>query len=223
MSDYQVGDIPVAAQQSGNGAPPEDPQAQIPQAQDQAGREASGQAPGTSPRFRLLILEDEDWDAQLALRLLRAAELNFTVEVAGTREEFTVQLEEFRPEIILSDYYMPGFSGEAALAIARQRCPEVPFIIWSGLLGDEVAVGLIKQGATDYLLKDRPARLPSAIKRALAEARSRDQLARLEEQLTSAQRLAGLGQLAAAEQAVKITRDMLVAARSRLADETGQV
>ncbi len=98
----------------------------------------------------------------------------------------------------------------------------MPFIIWSGLLGDEVAVGLIKQGATDYLLKDRPARLPSAIKRALAEARSRDQLARLEEQLGSAQRLASMGQLAAAEQAVRQTRELLLAARNRLTDESGQ-
>jgi DNA-binding NtrC family response regulator len=191
MSEYQAGDIAVAAEQSGNGGP---------------------------TGFRLLILEDEDWDAQLALRLLRNAELNVTVKVVETKEEFTAQLAEFRPEIILSDYYLPGFSGEAALAIARQRCPQVPFIIWSGLLGDEVAVGLIKQGATDYLLKDRPARLPSAIRRALAEARSRDQLARLEDQLTSAKRLASMGQLAAAEQAVKLTRDKLTAARSRMAD-----
>ena len=70
-----------------------------------------------------------------------------------------------------------------ALKIAQEQCPQIPFIIWSGVLGDETAVGLIKQGATDYILKDRPARLASAIQRALAEAEQRAYLAQLEDQL----------------------------------------
>jgi DNA-binding NarL/FixJ family response regulator len=94
-----------------------------------------------------------------------------------------------RPDVILSDYHLPGFSGEAALAIAQEKYPDVPFIIWSGVLGDEAAVALIKLGATDYVLKDRPARLPSVIGRALAEAEQRMRLADLDEQLREAQRL----------------------------------
>jgi DNA-binding NtrC family response regulator len=100
-----------------------------------------------------------------------------------------------------------------ALEIAQERCPQIPFIIWSGVLGDEAAVGLIKQGATDYILKDRPARLASAIQRALAEAEQRAYLAQLEDQLFAAQRLASVGQLAAAEEAVSLTRQKLAAAR----------
>ena len=165
------------------------------------------------PMARVLILEDDPWDAELAQRLLTGAGLDFTAVIVDTRTSFVEQLAAFRPHIILSDFALPGFSGEMALRIAQEQCPHIPFIIWSGVLGDEAAVGLIKQGATDYILKDRPARLASAIQRALAEAEQRAYLAQLEDQLFAAQRLASLGQLAAAEEAVSRTRHMLAAAR----------
>ena len=166
---------------------------------------------------RILILEDDPWDAELAQRLLTGAGLDFTAVIVDTRTSFVEQLAAFGPDIILADYRLPGFSGEMALSIAQEQCPHIPFIIWSGVLGDEAAVGLIKQGATDYILKDRPARLASAIQRALAEAEQRAYLAQLEDQLFAAQRLASLGQLAAAEEAVSRTRHMLAAARRQAA------
>jgi DNA-binding NtrC family response regulator len=162
---------------------------------------------------RILILEDEAWDAERAQSMLTSAGLDFTSVVVATRALFVEKLDSFRPDVILSDYHLPGFSGDAALAIAQERYPDVPFIIWSGVLGDEAAVALIKQGATDYVLKDRPARLPSVIGRALAEAQQRMRLADLDEQLREAQRLASLGQLGAAEQAMSLTRQLLAAAR----------
>ena len=170
---------------------------------------------------RILILEDEAWDAELAQRLLTSASLDYTAVVVDTRTAFTDQLTEFRPDLILSDYSLPGFSGADALRIARQQCPQVPVIIWSGVLGDEAAVDLIKQGATDYILKDRPARLPSAVERALDEARQRARLARIEAQLGQAQRLASLGRLTAAEEAVHQTRELLASARSEVARPPG--
>ena len=97
----------------------------------------------------------------------------------------------------MSDFRLPGFSGANALEIAQERCPHIPFIIMSGVLGDESAVELIKQGATDYVLKDRPARLPSVIRRAVAEAAQRARLAQLEAELRRWQRMASLGRLAA--------------------------
>jgi len=81
------------------------------------------------------------------------------------------------------------------------------------VLGDEAAVELIKQGATDYVLKDRPARLPTVIRRALDEAEKRARLAELEDHLQEAQRLASLGQLTAAEQAMSHVRRLLASAR----------
>ncbi len=172
-------------------------------------------AESAGPEARILILEDEAWDAELAQRLLTDGGVSFTAVVVDTRESFVEQLAAFRPDLILSDFSLPGFSGENALKIAQEECPNVPFIIWSGVLGDEAAVGLIKQGATDYILKDRPARLPAAIQRALAEAERRAELAQLEEQLLGAQRLASLGRLAEAEETLSRTRQLLAAARQQ--------
>ena len=176
-----------------------------------------GDVTGSAARkARILIVEDEPWDAELAQRLLTSAGLGFVAVVVDTREPFVQQLAEFCPDVILSDYHLPGFSGEAALKIAQEQCPDVPFVFWSGVLGDEAAVALIKQGATDYVLKDRPARLPSVICRAIAEAEQRARLAHLDDQLREAQRLASLGQLGAAEQAMSLTREMLAVARREL-------
>ena len=178
----------------------------------QANAETGGEA-DSAGRARILILEDEDWDAALAQRLLVSAGLNFVAVVVDTKASFIEQMDAFRPDIILSDYHLPGFSGQEALKIAQELHPDTPFIIWSGVLGDEAAVELIKQGATDYVLKDRPARLPSVILRTLAELEQRAQLVNLEDQLLQAQRLASLGQLAAAEEAMTRIRQLLIAAR----------
>ncbi len=179
----------------------------------QANAETGGEAHSAGRRARILILEDEAWDAELAQRLLTDAGLAFAAIVVDTRASFVEQMAAFRPDIILSDYHLPGFSGQEALKIAQELHPDIPFIIWSGVLGDEAAVELIKQGATDYVLKDRPARLPSVILRALAEVEQRTRLAHLEDQLLQAQRLASLGQLAAAEEAMTRIRQLLTAAR----------
>ena len=180
----------------------------------QANAETGGGADSAGRSARILILEDEAWDAALAQRLLVGAGLELTAVVVDTKALFIEQLAAFQPEVILSDYHLPGFSGREALKIAQEMNPDIPFIIWSGVLGDEAAVELIKQGATDYVLKDRPARLPSVILRALAEVEQRARLANLEDQLLQAQRLASLGQLAAAEQAMSRIRQLLAAARS---------
>jgi len=179
----------------------------------QANAVTAGQAVPPGRHTRILILEDEAWDAALAQRLLTGAGLQLTAVVVDTKALFIEQLAAFRPEVILSDYHLPGFSGQEALKIAQEMAPDIPFIIWSGVLGDEAAVELIKQGATDYVLKDRPARLPTVILRALAEAERQTRLAQLEDQLTEAQRLASLGQLAAAEEAMTHVRRLLSTAR----------
>lgn len=208
MNDGHRGNVP------GNGQGDSVPGAAASPAQP--GSSAAEQADVTGRPARILIVEDEAWDAELAQRLLTSAGLDFTSVVVATRAMFVQQMASFRPDVILSDYHLPGFSGEAALAIAQEQCPDVPFVFWSGVLGDEAAVALIKQGATDYVLKDRPARLPSVIGRAIAEAEQRARLAHLDGQLREAQRLASLGQLGAAEQAMSLTRELLTAARQEV-------
>jgi DNA-binding NtrC family response regulator len=178
----------------------------------QANAEPGGE-PGPAKRSaRILILEDEAWDATVAQRLLVSAGIDVVAVVVDSKTSFIEQMVAFEPDIILADYHLPGFSGRDALKIAQELAPDRPVIIWSGVLGDEAAVELIKQGATDYVLKDRPARLPSVILRALAEVDRRARIASLEDQLLQAQRLASLGQLAAAEQVMSRVRQLLIAA-----------
>jgi DNA-binding NtrC family response regulator len=182
-------------------------------------QQAAGSGPpGTSPQgngdsARILILEDSSWDAELAQRLMTTAGISFSALVVETKASFVEQLAAFRPDVIISDFSLPGFSGADALAIVQEQCPDIPFICWSGALGDEAAVELIKQGATDYVLKDRPARLPSAVGSALAESRQRARLATIEGQLGQAQRLASLGHLRGAEDALTLTHQMLASVR----------
>ena len=147
--------------------------------------------------LRILILEDDPADAELEQRLLRTAGLDFTAVVVDTRPSYLAELAAFRPDVILADFALPGFSGTSALEMVQEQCPEVPFILLSGEIGDEAAVELIRQGATDYVLKDRPARLAPVVRRAVTEAEQKRQLARLEAHLRRSERLESVGQLAA--------------------------
>jgi len=167
-----------------------------------APRQAGAPPPaGTGPveprTLRILILEDDPADAELEQRLLKTAGIDFTAAVVDTRASYVAQLSAFRPDVILADFSLPGFSGPSALKIMQEQSPEVPFILLSGAIGDEAAVELIKQGATDYVLKDRPARLAPVVRRAVAEAEQKSQLARVEAHLRRSQRLESIGQLAA--------------------------
>jgi two-component system, cell cycle sensor histidine kinase and response regulator CckA len=157
----------------------------------------AGTGPVEPATLRILILEDDPADAELEQRLLKTAGIDFTAVVVDTKASYVAQLSAFRPDVILADFSLPGFSGTNALEIMQEQSPEVPFILLSGAIGDEAAVELIKQGATDYVLKDRPARLAPVVRRAVAEAEQRLQLARLEAHLQRAQRLESIGQLAA--------------------------
>jgi|GEM_PF-1529442 CheY-like chemotaxis protein len=120
--------------------------------------------------FKVLIIEDNQSDADLLLRELKKNGLHFTFEIVETRESFEFALENFSPDIILSDYTLPSFDGVTAFHIKQNKSPEVPFIIVSGTIGEERAVELIKSGITDYALKDKLFSLPSKIKRALKDA-----------------------------------------------------
>ena len=118
--------------------------------------------------IRVLILEDAASDAELAEHALKKAGIAFTAMRVERQDTFAAALDEFRPDIVLSDYRLPGFTGMAALKLAQQLHPEIPVIIVTGALSDIEAVELIKAGAKDYVLKDRLARLAPAIQGALA-------------------------------------------------------
>jgi diguanylate cyclase (GGDEF)-like protein/PAS domain S-box-containing protein len=132
---------------------------------------------------RVLLAEDVPSDAELELRELKRAGLRVRHLLADTEQSFERALREFVPDIILSDFSMPGFDGMAALAMARELTPETPFIFVSGTIGEEYAIRALKSGATDYVLKTNLMRLPAAVERALAEAQERRDRLRTEVEL----------------------------------------
>ena len=123
--------------------------------------------------IKVLMFEDTAVDAELLLREMRKGGLAVVAERVDTREALEAALAQTKPDIILSDYTVPGFDGIHALHLARERSPHTPFIFVSGTIGEERAIDALRQGATDYVLKDNRARLVPAIRRALDEARER--------------------------------------------------
>jgi PAS domain S-box-containing protein len=123
--------------------------------------------------LRILILEDLPSDTELMAYELREADIAHSYRRVADREHFVAALAEDWPELILSDFHLPGFDGLEALALAQSKRPDVPFIFVSGAMGEEVAIDAVKQGATDYVLKDRLSRLGPAVQRALREAQER--------------------------------------------------
>ncbi len=124
------------------------------------------------PSIKILHLEDELSDANLIQRALHRAGMQFTIRRVDSEATFRTAIAAEMPDVILADQVLPGFDGMRALRIAQEIAPDVPFIFVSGSLGDERAVETLREGATDYILKDRPTRLPSAIVRALQERAS---------------------------------------------------
>ena len=130
----------------------------------------------------VLQLEDRPAEAELALRELRREGLPFTAKRVLTEAEFLAELREPRLDLILADYSLPSYDGLSALVAARRERPEVPFIFVSGTLGEETAIEALQHGATDYVLKQRLARLGPAVRRALGEVAERDRRRRAEEE-----------------------------------------
>ncbi len=121
--------------------------------------------------LRVLFFEDDAEDIELSLRALRAAQFAVTSDNATTLDEFRERLHSNHYDVILSDYRMPGTTGMDAFEVTKAAGVDTPFILVTGLLGDEMAVECLKQGVADYVLKDRIMHLPVAIRRALEQQR----------------------------------------------------
>jgi len=139
-------------------------------------------------RLKILIVEDQPADAELLQYEMRRAGIDYIARRVDTRESFHLALTEFHPDLILSDFSMPSFDGFTALGLARAVMPETPFIFVSGTIGEERALDALKNGATDYVLKDRPKRVISAIQRALIEAKERAELRDSQEAIQSSEK-----------------------------------
>jgi PAS domain S-box-containing protein len=133
--------------------------------------------------LRILHLEDSQPDAELIREALVSAGLSLQMDWAENEPQFTSFLRSGGYDLILADYHLPRFDAPASLRLARSLSPSTPFIAVSGAVGDQEAVELIKEGATDYVLKDRLDKLPLAIKRALDECAKRQALQEAEKAL----------------------------------------
>ncbi len=119
--------------------------------------------------LKLLILEDSRDDAALMQVTIKRTGLDFRAKVVNCKKDFVEALDSYSPQVILSDHKLPDFRSNEALKIARQKLPGVAFILVTGTVSEEFAAGIIKEGADDFILKDRMARLPSAVKLALSQ------------------------------------------------------
>jgi len=114
-----------------------------------------------------LVLEDVQKDAELLNEILSGEGFDLKMDIVETENDYVYNLKRNTYDIIFADFTLPSFNGQDALYLAKNICPNVPFICISGTIGEDTAVELLKQGATDYVLKDRLERLPFATKRAL--------------------------------------------------------
>ncbi len=125
--------------------------------------------------INILLLEDNLNDAKLVQNRVIKSNVKFQWLHVSKFDAFDEALDTFKPDIILSDYYLTEFTGLDALKLVRQKCPLVPFIVVTGTLDDETATETIKNGAWDYIVKDRLGRLDTAIKNALQLSKEREE------------------------------------------------
>lgn len=128
-----------------------------------------------SERLRILCLEDDPTDAALMTATLKQDRLDVDLSRVERESEYRAALESSDWDVILADYVLPAFNGLDALGIAKSVCPDVPFILVSGALGEEPAIEAMTKGATDYVLKHNLPRLASAVRRAIAESAEREE------------------------------------------------
>jgi len=139
-----------------------------------------------STNIRVLVLEDRAEDAELMVHELRHSQYEPDWRRVDTESEYNAHLG-WQPDVILSDYNMPFLDAPRALDLLHELDLDIPFIVVSGAIGEDVAVAMMRRGATDYLLKDRLTRLGPAVRRALEERELRAETFRAERALRASE------------------------------------
>src|SRR5437667_9941586 len=127
------------------------------------------------------MVEDDVADAALVRHALQQGGLNFSLARVESKADFLRELAERAPDLILLDYSLPGFDGLTALNLAQEKYPDIPFIFVTGTLGEEVAIEMLKSGATDYVLKNHLTRVVAAVQRDLRKKQARRERGQPEE------------------------------------------
>ncbi|HET8935190.1 MAG TPA: response regulator [Polyangiales bacterium] len=147
--------------------------------------------------LRILLVEDSPDDAEIVLAALRHGGYEAEWTRVDNAENMRTALRDQRWDLVLCDYAMPRFDALSALEVLKAEELDIPFIIVSGTMGEETAVGAMKAGAQDFFSKDRLARLPAAIDRELREARMRAEQRQMQDRMLLSDRLVAVGTLAA--------------------------
>jgi diguanylate cyclase (GGDEF)-like protein/PAS domain S-box-containing protein len=150
--------------------------------------ELSPQAEPLLP-LRVLFVEDNPDDVQLSLLELRRANVAIVSDVARTKDEFLERISASSYDAVIADYSLGGWTGMDALAVMKEKGKDLPFILVTGVLGDGVAVDCIKQGVSDYVLKDRLARLPAAVRTSIKEARLQKERKNADDKLQESEKM----------------------------------
>lgn len=138
-------------------------------------------------QLRILILEDRPEDVQLVKRELRRGGIAFTSRHVEDREGFAAALSEFQPDLVISDYSLPDYDGLRALMLVRGRDRHLPFILLSGLIGEERTIEAFGNGVTDVILKNNLVRLVHSVIRVIKEIDERSERQLLKQQLHALQ------------------------------------
>jgi PAS domain S-box-containing protein len=150
--------------------------------------ELSPQAEPLLP-LRVLFVEDNPDDVQLSLLELRRANVAIVSDIARTKDEFLERISAGSYDAVIADYSLGGWTGMDALAVMKEKGKDLPFILVTGVLGDGVAVDCIKQGVSDYVLKDRLARLPAAVRTSIKEARLQKERKNADDKLQESEKM----------------------------------
>ncbi|MCW3119383.1 MAG: histidine kinase [Chitinophagaceae bacterium] len=133
--------------------------------------------------LKILILEDSFADSEIIQHLLRKEQLNCEFRLAIDKGTYLEALDQFHPDIVLSDHSLPHFNSAEALTLARGRFPGIPFIMVTGTVSEEYAANMIKMGVDDYIIKDRMARLPAAIVTTIQRRKSEKEKREVEQKI----------------------------------------
>jgi len=168
--------------------------------------------------IRVLLVEDSETDSLLLLRQLQKSGYQPVSKRVDSAPAMLAALEKEHWDIVISDFVVPGFSGLDALELMRSKGLELPFIIVSGQIGEDIAVQAMKAGAHDYLMKDKLARLVPAVERELREAEMRRNRRQADERLkaTAKELLHSNAELRKLEEALRARNEELVLARDEL-------
>ena len=158
-------------------------------------------------KIKILHLEDDPDDAVMVSQLLKKANLNCDIKVVDTRKKFEQSLAEFRPDVIISDHNLPSFDSKEALTILKKSGSQLPFILLTGTVSDEYAIAAMREGASDYLLKDRPQRLVDSIHNALEKFRLKNEKKEVAEKIRKSEKLLSNIDLNSADMICSVSED----------------